>query len=102
MAQYTIADKREFFEKDAKYNIGVGIGHSINNAILWAIEHKLSLEEAFEISDKIFHYSQVKQDQEFKKFLELNQIQQWYDDLKAKTQEIIEAEHPTIHQGIDV
>jgi len=108
---YTIQDKREFFEKDAKYNIGMGVGNAFNKAVDYYLSDKpqtrgktdadtlLLIEQ---LRDMFYKSNQAKIEQEIKNFLDANPVQQWYDDLKEKTQEIIEAEHPTIQQGIDV
>lgn len=72
---YSAQDKYDFAIKDAKYSIGQGRGSAMGNAIEWAITKGLTLEEAFEISDKIFHYQQVNINNDFKTWLEINDKQ---------------------------
>lgn len=63
---YNNNDILGFAKKDAKYSIGVGRGSAMGNAIEWAIAKGLSLEEVFDISDKIFHYQQVKINEDYR------------------------------------
>lgn len=72
---YTPQDKYEMSLRQAKVDIGQGRGNSMTNAINWAIANKLSLDEAFAICDKIFHYSQVKIDTDYTAWFEANDRQ---------------------------
>ena len=76
--------------RQAKVDIGQGRGNAMTNAISWAIAKNLTLEEAFEISDKIFHYQQFSIDKDFKGWLELN-------DKKLRLETGLEV--PTIDYG---
>jgi hypothetical protein len=86
---YTPQDKYDFAIKDAKYSIGQGRGSAMGNAITWAIAKGLSLDEAFEISDKIFHYQQVNIEKDFNSWLSLN---------KKKLKLEVGLEIPTVYE----
>jgi hypothetical protein len=90
---YSPKDKYEMGLRQAKVDIGQGRGNAMTNAITWALAKGLSLDEALELSDKIFHYSQVQIDKDFESWRELNEHQ-----LKLDT----ELEVPTVYEDTDI
>jgi len=74
-----------------KSDIGQGRGNAMSNAINWAIAKGLTLEEAFEISDKIFHYQQFSIEKDFANWLKIN-------DRKLKIE--VGLETPTVYENM--
>ena len=71
---FNATDKWEMTQRQAKVDLGQGRGNSITNAINWAIAKGLTIDQALELSDKIFHYSQVRIEENYKAWLEANEM----------------------------
>jgi len=79
---YNSQDKYEMALRQARVDIGQGRGNAMTNAVNIVLSKPTLnrtteeiLFDVFEISDKIFHYSQVKIDTDYKAWFEANDHQ---------------------------
>ena len=71
---YNAQDKLEMTLRQARVDIGQGRGNVLSNAITWAIANKLTLDQALEIAEKLFHYQQVSIEKDYQSWLSANEI----------------------------
>ena len=103
---YSLSEVRAFYEKDVKYNIGMGVGNAFNKAVDVVIARVNELDEGEDIIKRIMQYrdtffqeNQNKIEQEIEMYLNMHPIQEWYEEQKAKDEEIKEAQENIIDIG---
>jgi hypothetical protein len=108
---YTLQDKRDFFEKDIKYNIGMGVGNAFNKAVDFYISDKNINRGASEkdalliiegLRDMFYSSNQSKIEEEINSVLKANPINSWYAEQKAKDEEMKQAQDNVIDVGTDI
>ena len=103
MPIYSVNDKRDFFEKDARTNISILVQSAFNKAVDTVIAQGLEgktisqiLQQVVDFRDRFFQDNQKKIEEEIQKFLELNPVSDWYEEQKQKAEDVEKAVTPTI------